>query len=287
MDLKKILKGSTYLARTLKGYGVTHIFLMEAIARQTMIEIEGMGVKRVVAHSEKGAAYMADGYARAARRPGVCMCQSVGAANLAAGLQDAYLAGSPVVAITGRKSHSHQYRNCYQELWHDPLFAPVTKYNVFADDPGDVPRHLRQCFREATTGRIRPVHLDISNHAGVTFDKAEKPFDEVVEERFARVPVFRPAPDMNDVRAVMGVMRGARRPVLVVGSGAALSDAQKEIAALADGCGLPVACSVDGKGLLLDTHPLSLGPVGGLCPVQRQRGAAGGRPGHLRGLWRQ
>lgn len=113
MQLKTMINGSTYLARTLKGYGVTHIFLMEAITRQTMINIEQLGVKRVLTHSEKAAAYMADGYARAARRPGVCMCQSVGAANLAAGLQDAYLAGSAVVAITGRKPHSHQYRNCY------------------------------------------------------------------------------------------------------------------------------------------------------------------------------
>ena len=261
-QLNTMTKGSTYLARTLKGYGVTHIFLMEAIVRQTMIEIEQFGVKRIVAHSEKGAAYMADGYARAARRPGLCMCQSVGAANLAAGLQDAYLAGAPVVAITGRKPHSHQYRNSYQELIHDPLFAPVTKYNVFAADAADVPRHLRQCFREATTGRIRPVHLDISNHAGVIFDMAEEPFDTVVEERFSRIPAFCPAPDMRDVRALMELLRAAGRPVLVVGAGAALSGAGPQVVALADRHGLPVACSVDGKNLLPDTHPLSMGPVG-------------------------
>lgn len=262
MKIKPMTKGSTYLANALKGYGVTHIFLMEAITRQTMIEIEQMGVTRIVAHSEKGAAYMADGYARAARRPGICMCQSVGAANLAAGLQDAYLAGAPVVAITGRKPHSHQHRNCYQELDHDPLFAPVTKYNVFAANAEDVPRHLRQCFREATTGRIRPVHLDISNHAGAIFDMSEAAFDTTVEPRFSRVPAFRHAPDMDDVHSLMELLRSAERPVLVVGAGATIANAGKEVTALADKHGLPIACSVDGKNLLPDTHPLSMGPVG-------------------------
>ena len=72
---------------------------------------------------------MADGYARKSRRPGVCLAQSVGAANLAAGLQDAYLALSPVIAITGRQPPMSQYRNAYQEILHYPLFEPVTRYN--------------------------------------------------------------------------------------------------------------------------------------------------------------
>ena len=260
--VKNMTTGAAWFARTLKGYGVTHVFLMESMLRQSMVELEQLGIRRILAHSEKAAAYMADGYARAARRPAVCLCQSVGAANLAAGLQDAWLAGSPVVAVTGRKPLSHQQRNSYQELDHDPLFAPVTKYHAFAADPADVPRHLRQCFREAATGRIRPVHLDITNHTGAIFDMAEQPFDPVVEERFARVPAFRPAPDMGDVRALMELLRVARRPVLVVGAGAALSGAGEQVAALADRHGLPVACSVDGKNLLSDAHPLCMGPVG-------------------------
>lgn len=262
MTLSTMTKGSTYLARTLKGYGLTHVFLVEAIVRQTLIEIEALGVTRVVTHSEKAAAYMADGYARAGRRPGVCLAQSVGAANLAAGLQDAYLAKSPVIAITGRKPPTFQHRNSYQELIHDPLFAPVTKYNVFASDPEQVPLYLRQCFREATTGCPGPVHLDVTNHAGAIFDKATAPFDSHVEERFTRIPAFRTPPDWEDVTHVAREMCAAKRPVLVVGNGAGISGAALEINALADNFGIPVASSVDGKGLLLDTHPLYLGPVG-------------------------
>jgi acetolactate synthase-1/2/3 large subunit len=96
------MTGARLLAQTLKAYGVSHLFFMDAIIRRVLPEIELAGIKRILGHSEKGVAYMADGFARVSGRPAVCMAQSVGAANLAAGLQDAYLGHSPVIAITGR-----------------------------------------------------------------------------------------------------------------------------------------------------------------------------------------
>ena len=124
-------KGSVILAKMLQGYGLTHLFYVEQMLRRTMLELEKVGIHRVVTHSEKAAAYMADGYSRAGRRPSVCMAQSVGAANLASGLQDAYLGRSPVIAITGAHGTGYRYRNAYQELEnHWPLFEPVTKYNA-------------------------------------------------------------------------------------------------------------------------------------------------------------
>jgi acetolactate synthase-1/2/3 large subunit len=81
------MTGGRVLAETLKGYGVTHTFFVPAIIRRALVEMEQVGIRRVVTHGEKAAAYMADGYARAAHRPGVCLAQSVGAVNLAAGLQ--------------------------------------------------------------------------------------------------------------------------------------------------------------------------------------------------------
>src|SRR5205085_8367176 len=94
------ITGARFIAETLKGYGVTHIFYVDAILRKTMVELEELGIRRVITHSEKAAAYMADGYARVSHRAGVCMAQSVGAAKLGSGLQDAYLGLSPVVALT-------------------------------------------------------------------------------------------------------------------------------------------------------------------------------------------
>jgi len=70
---------------------------------------------------------MADGYARISNKPGVCMAQSVGAANLAAGLQDPFLAHSPIIALTDFKPPLLQYRNAYQEILHHPMYDYVTK----------------------------------------------------------------------------------------------------------------------------------------------------------------
>jgi acetolactate synthase I/II/III large subunit len=99
------MSGAQCLADMFKGYGVTHIFHVPAVLRKTFAVLEERtGIKRLHVHGEKAAAYMADGYARACGRPGICMAQVIGALNLAAGLRDASLARSPVIAMTGGAS---------------------------------------------------------------------------------------------------------------------------------------------------------------------------------------
>jgi acetolactate synthase I/II/III large subunit len=99
--MAETMNGAEWLARALASTGMSHVFFVESTLRRTLLALGDAGVKPILAHSEKAAAYMADGYARVAMRPGVCMAQSVGAANLASGLQDAYLGHSPVIAMTG------------------------------------------------------------------------------------------------------------------------------------------------------------------------------------------
>jgi len=256
------MTGGRFIAETLKGYGVTHVFFVEAILRQTLMDAETLGIRRVLTHSEKAAAYMADGYARVSRRPGICFAQSVGAANLAAGLQDAYLALSPVIAMTGRKRSLSQYRNAYQEIQHYPLFEPVTKYNVNVDTVEQLPYLLRQAFREATSGAPRPVHLDLMGHLGqiIDFDKAN--LEVVIEESFTHYPSNRPEPENEYVREAARVLEDAERPVIVAGGGAMASEAGPEIVELAEMLSIPTATSLNGKGTILEHHPLSLGLVG-------------------------
>ena len=93
------MSGAECLADMLKGYGVTHVFHVPAVLRKTFAVMETRtDIKRLHVHGEKAAAYMADGYARASGRPGICAAQVIGALNLAAGLRDAWLAHSPVIA---------------------------------------------------------------------------------------------------------------------------------------------------------------------------------------------
>ena len=111
MSEQRSMNGAEWLAQALAGTGMTHVFFVESVLRRTLLALGDLGVTPVLAHSEKAAAYMADGYARVARRPGVCMAQSVGAANLASGLQDPYLGRSPVVAMTGPDRSAQRSRS--------------------------------------------------------------------------------------------------------------------------------------------------------------------------------
>jgi len=256
------MTGARYIAETLKGYGVTHVFFMDAILRKMLVDLEELGVTRVLTHSEKAAAYMADGYARVSNRPGVCMAQSVGAANLAAGLQDAYLGRSPVVALTGKKPPLSQHRNAYQEIVHGPLFAPVTKFSADVDTPEQLPFLMRQAFREATSGTPRPVHLDLLGRGGRNLEVATMDQPVVVDETHTRCPAYRPEPAAEDVQRAARAIAAAERPVIVAGGGVRLSGAAPELVALAEKRAIPVATSVNGKGTIADDHPLGVGVVG-------------------------
>ena len=145
---------------------------------------------------------MADGYARASGKPGICMAQVIGALNLAAGLRDAWLAHSPVIAFTGGREPKTKFRKVYQEVDDVPAFEPVTKFNATVDDVARFPDMVRQAFRVATTGTPGPVHLQFRGNEGQV-DAEEAEMEPLVEPQFARVPPFRPAPDDASVRAAL------------------------------------------------------------------------------------
>ena len=154
------MTGAVMLADTLAGYGVTHVFMVPAVLRRSMAEIERRtDIKVIHTHGEKSAVYMADGYARASARPGVCMAQQIGAMNLSAGLRDAWLARSPVIAMSGGSLPERRWRGLYQEVEDIPAFEQVTKWNASVDAVSRFPDMLRQAFRVATSGSPGPVHL--------------------------------------------------------------------------------------------------------------------------------
>ena len=256
------MTGAEALARMLGDYGVTHFFMVPAVLRTTMAEIERhTGIRRIHAHGEKAAAYMADGYARACGRPGVCGAQVVGALNLAAGLRDAHLAHSPVIALTGGRDPLTKFRGVYQEVDDVPAFEPVTKLNATVDAVTRIPDMVRQAFRVAVSGCPGPVHLQFrGNEAQLDADEAE--LDPYVEDAFARVPPYRVQPEEGPLRQALALLEAAERPVLVAGGGVRWSGAGAELTALAEQLAIPVATSLNGKDAIPGGHPLSVGVVG-------------------------
>src|SRR5439155_20705627 len=216
------------LARALAGTGMSHVFFVESVLRRTLLHLGDLGVKPILAHSEKAAAYMADAYARVGGRTGVCMAQSVGAANLASGLQDAWLGHSPVIALTGHKEPSFQHRNSYQEIPHAPLYAAVTKFSTPVDTTSELPRLLRHAWRAALAETPRPTHLDFNGLQGDVIELGQTHESPTLEPEARGLPVHRPVADARDLERAAALLTGARRVASVAGDGAAASKAGPE-----------------------------------------------------------
>jgi acetolactate synthase-1/2/3 large subunit len=256
------MNGAEWLARALAGTGMSHVFFVESVMRRTLLQLSDHGVKPVLAHSEKAAAYMADGYARVARRPGVCMAQSVGAANLASGLQDPWLGRSPVIALTGHKEPSFQHRNSYQEIPHAPLFSAVTKFSSPVYATTELPRLLRHAWRAALAETPRPTHLDFNGLQGDVIELGQTSEPPVLETEARPIPVHRPVADDGDIERIAMLLKGARRIAIVAGDGAAASQAGPEVLALAEVLAAPVATTLGARGIIPTQHRLSAGVAG-------------------------
>ena len=254
--------GAVVLAELLKSLGVTHIFMVPAVLRRTMVEIEKRtNIKRLHVHSEKSAAYMADGYARVSHKPAICMAQIIGALNIAAGLRDAFLAHSPVIALTGGREPKTKFKKVYQEIDDMPAFEPVTKFNATIDDVNRFSDMMEQAFRVATSGSPGPVHLQFrGNEAQIDLEEIEE--EVTVNEINIQIPPHRPICDDSILKKALEAIQTASKPIIVAGGGARHSGCSKELLTFAEKLSIPIATSLNGKDLLNSNHPLSCGVVG-------------------------
>ena len=254
--------GAVVLAELLKSLGVTHIFMVPAVLRRTMVEIEKRtNIKRLHVHSEKSAAYMADGYARVSHKPAICMAQIIGALNIAAGLRDAFLAHSPVIALTGGREPKTKFKKVYQEIDDMPAFEPVTKFNATIDDVNRFSDMMEQAFRVATSGSPGPVHLQFrGNEAQIDLEETE--VEVTINEINIQIPPHRPICADRILKKALEAIQKASKPIIVAGGGARHSGCSKELLTFAEKLSIPIATSLNGKDLINSNHPLSCGVVG-------------------------
>jgi acetolactate synthase-1/2/3 large subunit len=258
------LTGAKVLAKMLDDYGVTDIFHVPAVLRTTMVELEvSTSIRRIHAHGEKSAAYMADGYARASGRPGICAAQIIGALNLAAGLRDAWLAKSPVIALTGGRDQATKFKKAYQEVDDLPAFEPVTKFNATVDSADRFPDMLNQAFRIAVSGSPGPVHLQFKGNEGqVDQESFNENLNSQIDSTFIKVPPYRIKGDPEAIKKGLELLQDAKKPVIVIGGGAKWSSAGDSIAKLADILQIPMVTSLNGKDTLTSNNKLNMGVVG-------------------------
>jgi acetolactate synthase-1/2/3 large subunit len=249
------------LCQMLDQYGTTHFFYVPVLSPPVVKGMLARGIEPVMTHGEKAAVYMADGYGRVSGRVGVCGSQAIGSSNIAAGLRDAWMGRSPVLAITGGPEPATRGRNLYQDLDDRAAFGPVTKYQEIVDRGDRLPDVIRQAFRTATTGVPRPVHVSLAGFWGaVTLENV--PGEVTVDARFGSVPALRTAADPGLVDRAGTALAAAERPIVLVGGGARRSGADGVIGELAGRTGLPVVTTLNGMGLIADAHPSYLGTAG-------------------------
>lgn len=255
------MTGGRFIAEFLEKSGVDAVFYVPTILSRPLAEMDNMKIKRVLAHAEKSAAYMADGYARASGKPGICAAQAVGAANLAAGLRDALMGNSPVIALSGGRKSMEKHKGAYQENDDFPVFQALTKANFQVDQVERLPDLMRQAFREATTGNPGPVNLQLAGNNGqIEDDYAD--LEVLVEERYGKVPSHRFTPPLEEIKEAITKINTAKKPVIVLGGGARISDAGDEALEFSKKTGIPIATSVASYNLIPEDYELYIGVPG-------------------------
>ena len=254
------LKGAQILIECLKREGVDLVFGIPGGANlPTFDALYKSDIKVILTVHEQGAAHMADGYARASGRVGVCLATSgPGATNLVTGIATAYMDSIPIVAITGQVRTSVIGNDAFQEADTIGITRPVTKHSYLVKDPRDMARVVREAFYIARTGRPGPVLIDLPVDS--TVNEAEFVYPEI-NIRGYRVQAAPPV-DRQAVERVAEAIKASKKPVIYAGAGVIHSGAAAELAELAWKAKIPVTTSLLGLGGFPESDALSLGMLG-------------------------
>ncbi|QLH75142.1 MAG: biosynthetic-type acetolactate synthase large subunit [Methanomassiliicoccales archaeon] len=250
------MKGSKAVLDLLERQGVDVMFgYPGGVTLPIYDDLLSSDIHHVLVRHEQCAAHMADGYARATGRPGVCIATSgPGATNLVTGVATAYADSSPMMVLTGQVSSSMIGNNAFQEADIFSLMMPITKHNFRVLDPKHLPEAIKRGWNIALNGRMGPVHVDLP----VDILKSDLD-DDLLDEEF---PVPAPYEDLSGVLEAVKILKEAERPMMLVGGGAMWANAAPEVLKLAEMLMAPVSTTLMGKGIIPEDHPLAMGMLG-------------------------
>lgn len=215
-------------------------------------------IKHILVRHEQGAAHMADGYARATGKVGVCMATSgPGATNLVTGIATAYMDSIPIVAITGQVPTAVIGNDAFQEADITGITRPITKHNYLVKDVKDLAYVIKEGFYIASSGRPGPVLIDIPKDVQVASCEYNYPKE-------IKIRSYNPTYNghIGQIKKVAEAIQNSRFPVIYAGGGVIISNASKELIKLAETTNIPVTTTLLGLGSFPGTHPLSLGMLG-------------------------
>jgi len=261
------ITGAKAAVEILRQEGIRHVFhLPGSQIIDILDEIYQSPIRAIMARHEQGAAFMAEGYARASRGVGVCMSTvGPGAVNLVSGIAASYKAGTPVIAITGVHDQKMLEKDSFHEIDQVGVFKPITKWSAAVQQSEKIPEMMRKAFRVALTGRKGPVHLAILDNAS----KGRTDFKKLGPARY-RSGILPTCPE-ETIDQMVDLLKKARFPFILAGVDTLWSKAGQDLTELAEAAGIPVGTLRDSWGAFPGSHPLGVGLVA------RSRGEVGNR----------
>ncbi|GHD97309.1 acetolactate synthase [Pseudocitrobacter faecalis] len=248
--------GAELIVHLLERQGIT---MVTGIPGGTVLPLydalsQSKQIRHILARHEQGAGFIAQGMARTAGKPAVCMaCSGPGATNLVTAIADARLDSIPLVCITGQVASSLIGTDAFQEVDTYGISIPITKHNYLVRNITELPQVIADAFRIAQSGRPGPVWIDIPKDvqtAEIELSELPEPGDRAPTPEFSA----------ESVREAATMINAAQRPVLYLGGG--VINAPERVRELAEKANLPTTMTLMALGMLPKAHPLSLGMLG-------------------------
>ena len=253
------LTGAQIFFESLKAEGVEVIFgLPGGVLLDLYDEMPKHDIRHILVRHEQGAAHMADGYARATGRVGVCLVTSgPGATNTVTGIATAYMDSIPIVVFTGQVPTALIGNDAFQEADIVGITRPCTKHNYLVKDVNDLARIIREAFYLARSGRPGPILVDLPKD--VINAKAEYKYPNKIA-----LKGYKPTTEahMGQIKRAYTAISRAKKPVIYAGGGVINSNAAKELKQLGENLRCPVTTTLMGLGGFPAPHELWLGMLG-------------------------
>ena len=252
------VEGRHVIARSLKAQGVEHVFGIVGFPIMELADIlQREGIRFYGFRNEQAASYEAGAVGYLTGRPGVCATVSgPGMVHAIAGLSNAWANCWPMLLMGGAPDSCQREQGAFQEAPQLEAARPFVKLSTRPDCLARVPYYVEKCMRTAMYGRPGAVYLDLPNDL-LAGSVAES--DLVIPARVAEAP--RSLADPTAVTRTLALLRDARRPLVIVGKGAAYARAEHEVRSFIENTGLPFLASPMGKGVVADNHPQSVAPA--------------------------
>lgn len=253
------MNGGRAIVQALKANGADAVFGIPGVHNIYIYDaLLDSGIRHFVTRHEQGAGFMADGYARASGRPGVCLpITGPGLTNISTPIAQAWTDSSPVLVISSQVERNicDRCKGTLHELRNQMAYvSQITEWTVRATSPSDCVLQVNRAYEWLGTRRPRPVNIEVPMDV-----QAEEAEVEIPEAPAQRTPVVVPGAD--DIERAADLLRGKRRPVIYAGGGAIASNASEEVLRLSTLLGAPVLTTCQGKGIVPEDHPAVIGSL--------------------------